>query len=59
MFSHLSTPSPNQFSGRPIRDHPEVHRWAREIEALDPASPIRREKQSFRVSLEEFTSGEA
>jgi hypothetical protein len=36
---------------------PQFIRWAREIDALDARSPIRREKQSFRVSLEEFASG--
>ncbi len=35
---------------------PQFIRWAQEIDALDTNSPIRREKQSFRVSLEEFAS---
>ena len=38
---------------------PQFIRWAKAIDALDTTSPVRREKQSFRVSLEEFASGSA
>ena len=35
---------------------PRFIRWARMIDSLDAASPIRREKQSFRYSLERFAT---
>ena len=35
---------------------PQFIKWARAIEGLDTASPVRREKQSFRVSLEDFAA---